>query len=85
MASEPIDTHPDALDAQIRLLRQKTTSERFALLCSLTQTAVYHSKRAIARANPQLSKRDRELLFVEVHYGKELAVRLRDYLDGRQQ
>ena len=85
MATKLTDTHPEAEAKQIELLRKSTTSERFSLVCSLTKTALFHAKRAIARANPELSQRERDLLFVEVHYGKDLAAGLREYLEASSQ
>ena len=77
------DTHPEAEKVQIDLLRKASTSERFALMCSLTATAISLSRRAIARANPDLSPQEVDLKFVELHYGKELASRVRRYLKRR--
>jgi len=77
------DTHPEAERVQIDLLRRASTAERFALACSLTATAVSLARRAIARANPDFSPREVDLKFVELHYGKELASRVRRYLEGR--
>ena len=65
------------------MLRKASTAQRFALACSLTATAVSLARRAIARANPDLSPHEVDLKFVELHYGKELASRVRRYLEGR--
>ena len=77
------DTHPDAEKVQIDLLRKASNSERFGLMCSLTATAISLSRRAIARANPDLSPQEVDLKFVELHYGKGLSGRLRGYLETR--
>ena len=77
------DTHADAEKAQIDLLRKASTNERFALMCSLTASAISLSRRAIARANPDLTPQEVDLKFVELHYGRELAGRLRRYLEAR--
>jgi hypothetical protein len=77
------DTHPDAEKVQIELLRKASTADRFALMCSLTATAISLSRRAIARANPDFTPQEVDLKFVELHYGKELAGRLRRYLETR--
>ena len=77
------DTHPDAEKVQIDLLRKASTSDRFALMCSLTATAISLARRAIARANPDFSPQEVDLRFVELHYGKQLASRVRRYLEGR--
>ena len=77
------DTSPEAAAVQIELLRKATVGERLALMLSMTRTAISLSRRAIARANPLASQRELDLLFVEVHYGPELAARVREYLEGR--
>ena len=75
------DTHPDAEQVQLRLLREATVARRVGLLRSLTQLAVSNSKRAIQRANPKLSQCEQDVLFVELNYGKDLADRVRARLD----
>jgi len=42
---------------------------------------MYLSKRAIQRANPDMSEREVDLAFVEHHYGKALAEQLRSYME----
>jgi len=77
------DTSPDAERVQIELLRKLTVAERFAKVRALTARTVGLSKRAIARANPDLGPEDLKLKFIELHYGKELAQRVREYLSNR--
>ena len=74
------DTHPDAERVQIELIRRKTVSERFALVRSLTAFVIDLSRRAVARANPDLDDDELRLKFIEINYGAELAQRVRDYL-----
>ena len=74
------DTHPDAERVQIELLRRKTVSERFALVRSLTAFTIDLSRRAIARANPDLSPDELRLKYIELVYGNDLSQRVRDYL-----
>ena len=50
---------------------------------SLTETAIFHAKRAIARAHPELDHAERDLMFIEIHYGKELADQVREYTRER--
>jgi len=50
---------------------------------SLTAFVVRLAKKGIRDANPELTDQEAQLLFVEVHYGKELAERLRIFLDQR--
>ncbi len=74
------DTSPEAEKVQIELLRKLTVAERFAKVRALTARTVRLSKRAIARANPNLSPEELKVRFIELHYGKELAQRVRAYL-----
>jgi hypothetical protein len=74
------DTHPESDRVQIELLRKKTVSERFALVRSLTAFTIDLSRRAIARANPDLSPDELRIKYIELVYGKELSQRVRDYL-----
>ena len=73
------DTHPEAEAVLNRLLRQATIDECLDRACSLTQFVRELSRQGIAEAHPTLSPRERELLFVDVTYGREWADRLREY------
>lgn len=77
------DTHPDAQRVQIELLRKLSVAERFEKVRALTARTVGLSKRAIARANPDLSPEEVKLKFIELHYGRDLAERVRQYLESR--
>lgn len=77
------DTEKTAENVQLELLRAKTPAQRSRLVCSMTHTAIFHAKRAIERAHPELSQQERDLLFIEVHYGKELAGAVRAYMRER--
>lgn len=77
------DTHPKARRVQIELLRQLGPQQRLEKAIEFTDTVLRRAKTGIARVRPELSERERSLLFVEVHYGRELANRLRDYLARR--
>ena len=76
------DTSPEAEKVQIELVRQASTAERIARMQSLSAMVIKLSRRAIARANPELSAREVDLLWVRLHYGKALADELRKYLSG---
>jgi len=77
------DTSPEAEKVQIELLREATNAQRLALALSMTDLAIRLARRAIARANPGLTRRELDLKFVEIHYGNDLAERVREYLGGR--
>jgi len=78
-----MDTHPEAEEIQIMLLRQATVAKRLAVMRSLSQTTIQLSRRAIRRANPTYSPLEVKLAFVAYHYGEELAERLRQYVEQR--
>ena len=79
----PSDTTFDAEQMQLRLLRDKTPAERFALVARLTSDVVRASKRAIARVHPEFSQREIGYRFIELHYGRELAEATRRYVEAR--
>ena len=74
------DTSQEAAAFQVSLLRAKSVSERLALTMTLSQKTIALSKRAIRRANPEMSENDLRCRFVELHYGKEMAEHFRKYL-----
>ena len=71
------DTHPDAERVQIELLRKATIAQRVRLTRSLSSTVMQLAWRAIEEANPGASEHEVALIFVAVHYGKDLADRLK--------
>ena len=83
MDEEPNDTHPKAEKVLIDLLRKKTVAQKFAMMRSLSETAIYLSKRAIARANPGLDDDHVNLIFIELQCGRELAERWKKYIEQK--
>lgn len=83
MITQSADTNPKVEKFQISLIRQASIAKRIARMRSLSQTVVQLSRRAIMRANPDLSEQELNLIFVSYHYGTELADRLRKYLDRK--
>jgi hypothetical protein len=84
MICQSPDTDPQAEKVLIELIRKSSVAERISRVRSLSQTVMYLSRRAIQRANPTLSEREVDLLFVELHYGKDLADRLRSYMERKR-
>lgn len=80
MKTPAIDTNPKTEAVLISLFRNATLAQKMSQVRSLTQTVIQLSKRAIARANKGIDAQEVDLLFVEFHYGKDLADRLRAYL-----
>jgi hypothetical protein len=80
MPQGPSDTDPKAEAVQIELLRKATIAQRVSLAVSLSETVIRLSRRAIEQARPDLTEREQDLLWVELHYGAELAAKLREYM-----
>ena len=76
MRTQSPDTHLQAERVQIELLREAGTARRLALTFSLTQTALELSREGIRQQYPALSERERQVKFVALCYGEDLARRL---------
>ncbi len=73
MNTQSPDTNIKSEKMLISLLREKSAAEKFALIRSLSQSTIQLSKRAIARANEGIDDDHLNVLFIDLHYGKELA------------
>ncbi len=82
MKTISLDTTPKVEKIWIDLIRTKTNQEKYHQTCALSQSAISLSKRAIMRANPNSTQSQLDLLFVEYHYGLDLKVKLKNYLDA---
>jgi hypothetical protein len=83
MSTQLSDTHAQAEEFQISLIRRASVAERLLRTRSLSRTVIQLSRRAILRANPKLSEQERDLIFVAHCYGNELAERLREYVNRK--
>jgi hypothetical protein len=83
MICQSPDTTPEAEKVQIELIRKSSITRRISIVRSLSQTAIYLSRRAIKRAKPSLSERELDIAFVANHYGEDIAEGLRSYLERR--
>jgi hypothetical protein len=81
MICQSPDTTPQAEKVQIELIRKSSVSQRISRVRSLSQMAMFLSRRAIQRANPFMCERKVNLAFVEHHYGKDMAQRLALYME----
>ena len=79
----PADTAADADAVQVALLRAAPVARRLRLAVSLTATVIGAARRALTRAEPDASPRERDLRFVALHYGQEVADGLRADLRRR--
>jgi hypothetical protein len=82
--ARPEDTDAEAHEVQMELLRGFSPAKRAQLAVSLTDTIVSAARRALMRSHPGATKEELDVLFVELHYGKELADGLRERLSGVQ-
>ncbi len=82
MRTQSKDTHPKAEKVLISLLRDANTAKKFSQIRSLSQVTLQLSRRALARANKDLTEQQIDVLFVSHHYGKELSDNLEKYLDS---
>ncbi len=77
------DTSPEAEAVQLRLLREAGAARRASLALSLSSFMIRASRQAVARRYPELDEQRVALKWVELHYGAELARRVRAYLEAR--
>ena len=85
MKTQSIDTHPKTEMVLISLLRKTSFSKKLSQVLSLSQTTIQLSKRAIARANKNLDVDQINLLFIEYHYGKDLAEQVKKYIESHNE
>jgi hypothetical protein len=81
MARSP-DTDPEAEKVQIELLRGAPAA-RAQMALDLSAQVIGLARRAIRRVHPDATETEVGLLFVEMHYGCELAADVRRYLADR--
>jgi hypothetical protein len=77
------DTDADAERVQVDLLRAAPVGRRLHLALSLSAAVIAAARRALARLQPEGSARDADLMFVELHYGADVAAGLRADLERR--
>ena len=79
MKTQSLDTQIKAEQFQISLLRKRSTASKFAQIRSLTKSTIQLSKRAIFRANKGINEREVNLIFINLHYGQDLANKIKIY------
>ena len=80
MRTQSSDTHPDVERVQIELLRKMTVAQRARLMRSWSAAVIQLSRRAIKKANPDANEDELAVIFVDLHYGRDLAERFREHL-----
>lgn len=82
----PVDSSSDAADrVQVELLRAAGMKGRLARTRALTSAAIRMARRAIQDQHPEMTQEEVLLEFVAVHYGRELAEKVRRHLLRRKQ
>ena len=81
--ARPADTTPDAERVQVALFRAAPVARRLHVAFALSATIIGAARRALARSQPHASTRELDLRFVALHYGPDVAERLRADLDRR--
>ncbi|MBI3933022.1 MAG: hypothetical protein HY317_06375 [Acidobacteria bacterium] len=74
------DTDRAAEEAQVRLLRAATPARRTQAAFSLSRAVIELARRALRRAAPDATDEEIGLRFVALHYGDDLAQRVRAHL-----
>ncbi len=80
MDTIPADTHPDVHAMQIELLRRAGPERRAQMGWAMTETALRRAREALRRTHPDADEVEIGLLFVQAHYGHELAAKVRAHL-----
>ena len=83
MDMQLIDTHIESEKVLISSLREKSIASKFSQIRSLSQLTISLSKRAIARANKGFNDQQINLFFIDLHYGRDLANKVKIQLDKR--
>jgi len=81
LITQSTDTNPEVERVLISLLRKLNSTQKFEQVQSFSSSILKLSKRAISRANPDISEQEKNILFVKYHYGAELANKLRLFLN----
>ncbi len=81
MKTQSTDTNLEVEKFFISLIRKVSAQEKLSQTLSFSSSIMNLSKRAISRANPELSDEEKNLLFVKYHYGDELAERVRLFIN----
>lgn len=64
----------------LELLRKAGTGRRAEMMRSLSASMIRLSRAAVARAHPEMTPDEARLEWVRLHYGEDLAARVRERL-----
>jgi hypothetical protein len=81
--ARPLPEDEKARAVQLELFRRATHTRRLELARSLSASTIELSRAAIRQRHPDWNEESVLLEFARVHYGDELAARVRAYLAAR--
>ena len=81
---KPMDTPLKIEEIQIDLIRKSSIPKRIAMVQALTEITIRLSRKAILRANPQLSGEEIDFLFCSFTYGENLASKVKAFIDHKR-
>ena len=77
------DTHPSIASKQLELIRGLSLERKLELTSAFSWDLIQASRKLIADEHPKWSELDVKLHWAGIHYGPDLAGRVRRYLEGR--
>ncbi|HBQ20612.1 MAG TPA: hypothetical protein VJB34_09645 [Bdellovibrionota bacterium] len=83
MRTQSIDTNSKVEEIQVKLLHNMKSSLRFKKTLEMSSWILWLGKKAISKAHPGWDQKQKDLFFVETHYGNSLAQKLRNYLEKK--
>jgi len=84
MKTQSIDTNLKMEELMISLIRNSSISQKVSKISSLSQTVLQLSRRAIKRANPNLTEKEIKTKYISFHYGDNLANLYNKYLERKE-
>ena len=85
MKTQSQEINPEKEQEYIEYLRKLSSTEKFAIICSLNTAYLQAVREKLRQSHPDTSKQELDILFIEQLYGKELAQRLQNHLNKQTQ
>lgn len=77
------DTHPSIASKQLELIRGLSIEQKLELTSAFSWDLIQASRKLIADEHPEWSELEVNLHWADIHYGSDLAGRVRRYLEDR--
>lgn len=78
------DTSEEAARVQLQLIRSASPTRRLEACLGLSRSLIALSRASLRRRFPAFDEREAGLKWVEIHYGSDLAARVRSQLTSRR-